>query len=107
MSHMNCSLTYVQVSAFVGLMGLFLNKAVSALNSFYIEPNRKLEDKALPLLLEMVGWTVTWDPAAEAPMDLLQEALTKAAYRRLCRDFRVDEKDLLQVHHHLTECFFN
>lgn len=70
-------------------MGLFLTKAVPALNNHYTAYNHSEGVQAFSLLIEMVGWSLTWNPEAEPPVASLQETLTRAVKSRLIVDLKV------------------
>lgn len=48
------------------------------------------------LVLEMVGWSLTWDPAREPPVNLLSEHLTRAAALRMAPDLRPTGATLIE-----------
>jgi hypothetical protein len=62
----------MQVEGLKALMGLFLKRAVPALNTQYTAFSRQEGVASFLLLLEMCGWAFTWDPDAASPINMLQ-----------------------------------
>ncbi|KAG1670514.1 hypothetical protein FOA52_015379 [Chlamydomonas sp. UWO 241] len=83
------ALTSDEMEGLASVMGLFLHKAVPALNTHYTSFPSAVGVNAFLQLLEMVGWAYTWDPESETPVALLQETLTRAAGSRLLRNLRM------------------
>ena len=88
------SLTSDEVYGLRAVMGLFLTKAVPALNNHYALYSHSDGVEAFSLLIEMVGWSLTWNPEAEPPVSSLQETLTRAVKSRLISDLKVGGNNL-------------
>lgn len=48
------------------------------------------------MLVEMVGWSLTWDPTRELPVRLLSDHLTRAAAARLAPDLAPSAATLME-----------
>lgn len=47
------------------------------------------------LLVEMVGWSLTWDPTRELPTRLLSDHLTRAAAARMAASLKPSADSLM------------
>ena len=97
------SLTSDEVYGLRAVMSLFLTKAVPALNNHYAIYSHSDGVDAFSLLIEMVGWSLTWNPEAEPPVSSLQETLTRAVKSRLIADFKVGGNFLPEAIQSATE----
>lgn len=93
-ANINGSLTSDEVHGLRAVMSLFLTKAVPALNNHYAMYSHSEGVEAFSLLIEMVGWSLTWNPEAEPPISSLHETLTRAVKNRLISDFKVGGNSL-------------
>jgi hypothetical protein len=102
-ANINGSLTSDEVHGLRAVMSLFLSKAVPALNNHYAMYNHSEGVEAFSLLIEMVGWSLTWNPEAEPPISSLQETLARAVKKRLMAEFKVGGSQLPEAIHAATE----
>jgi hypothetical protein len=102
-ANINGSLTTDEVHGLRAVMSLFLSKAVPALNNHYAIYNHSEGVEAFSLLIEMAGWSLTWNPEAEPPISSLQETLARAVKNRLMAEFKVGGSQLPEAIHAATE----
>ncbi|KXZ43775.1 hypothetical protein GPECTOR_81g225 [Gonium pectorale] len=80
-AHRDGRLTVVESEGLPGLMAAFLQRALPLLANHYEALGGEDAIPCLALLLEMVGWALTWDPGRSPPPHLLTEPLLRAAAR--------------------------
>eukprot|EP00798_Chlamydomonas_sp_ICE-L_P010353 gene10353-8289_t len=78
----------LQVDDLKGVMGLFLHHALPCLRKHYTVFLHGEGVACFMLLLEMMGWALSWDPDRETPVPLLEGYLHSAASCRMLKDFR-------------------
>ncbi|GAX72663.1 hypothetical protein CEUSTIGMA_g119.t1 [Chlamydomonas eustigma] len=92
--YVGCTYTPEEVEGLKALMGLFLKRAVPALNTHYIAFPRAEGVPSFLLLLEMCGWAFTWDPHAASPIVMMQDNCGRAAQSRLAQDLRINKTNV-------------